>query len=152
MKRSDKQIEDKADIESIIRDSTICHLALSADDQPYVVPLNFGYDKGSFYFHCAMDGKKIDIIRRNPAVCFSFVADHRVVPSETSCGWTTMYRSVTGFGTASLVDDRKSKLAALGIIMRKYSNDEVRFEDKAVDNVLIIRVDVENMTGKVSSD
>lgn len=152
MRRSDKQIEDKAEIESIIRDSTICHLALCADDQPYVVPLNFGYDKESLYFHCAREGRKIDIIRRNPPVCFSFVPDHRVVPSETSCGWTTKYRSVTGFGTASLVDDRKSKVEALGIIMEQYSGDKVQFEDNAVDKVLIIRVDVESMTGKVSGD
>ncbi len=152
MRRSDRQITDKTEIESIINASTVCHLALSDGDQPYVVPLNFGYEDETLFFHCAHEGQKVDIIRRNPAVCFSFVPDHRLVPSETSCDWTTKYRSVTGFGTASLVDDRKSKVEALGIIMEQYSENKVQFEDRAVDKVLIIRVDIENMTGKVSGD
>ena len=152
MRRSERQIESKSDMESIIRDSTICHLALSDGGRPYIVPLNFGYEEGTLYFHCAKDGRKIDIIRRNPAVCFSFVPDHRVVPSESACGWITQYRSVTGFGTASLVESRKSKIKALEIIMRQYSEDKVQFGDNAVDKVLIIRVDVESMTGKVSGD
>jgi len=150
MRRSDRQIEGKTEIDSIIRGSTICTLALSDGDQPYVVPLNFGYEEGSLYFHSAKEGRKIDIIRGNPRVCFSFVGEHEVVASGKACNWTVRYQSVTGFGTASLIDDKNSKLTALGIIMRNYSDGEYRFEDKAVDKVLIIRVDIESMSGKAS--
>ena len=152
MRRSERQIESKAEMESIIRDSTICHLALSDDGRPYIVPLNFGYEKGALYFHCAKEGRKIDIIRLNSEACFSFVSDHRIVPSESACGWSTRYRSVTGFGTASLLEDRDSRKAALGIIMNQYSGDEVHFEDGAVDEVMIIRIEIESMTGKASGD
>lgn len=110
MRRSDRQIEDKIEIDSIIRSSTICHLALSEGDQPYVVPLNFGYEEGALYFHCAKEGRKIDIIRRNPRVCFSFVGDHRVVPSETPCGWTMRYREHDGEGEWILTRGRRPEV------------------------------------------
>jgi len=152
MRRSDKQIKDQTEIDSIIRGSAICHLALSDGDQPYVVPLNFGYENGTLFFHCAHEGQKVDIIRRNPRVCFSLVESHRMVTSETSCSWTTRYRSVTGFGTALIMEDRQSKAKALEVIMRQYSGGENQFEDKAVDKVLIIRIDIESMTGKASGD
>jgi nitroimidazol reductase NimA-like FMN-containing flavoprotein (pyridoxamine 5'-phosphate oxidase superfamily) len=152
MRRADREIREKMEIESIIRSSTTCHLALSDGDQPYVVPLNFGYEEGSLYFHSAKEGRKVDIIRRNPRVCFSFVGEHEVVSSGKACNWTARYQSVTGFGTASLIDEKNPKLTALGIIMRNYSDGGYRFEDKAVDKVLIIRVDIESMSGKMSGD
>ena len=65
MHRNEREITDKKDIDDIIRRCRVCHLAMCDEGQPYVVPLNFGYDGGFLYFHAAPEGRKIDIIKRN---------------------------------------------------------------------------------------
>ncbi len=68
MRRGDKEIKDMKEIEEIIREAKVCRLAFSVDNMPYIVPLSFGYEKGIFYFHSALVGKKIDMVKKNDRV------------------------------------------------------------------------------------
>jgi nitroimidazol reductase NimA-like FMN-containing flavoprotein (pyridoxamine 5'-phosphate oxidase superfamily) len=61
MRRKEKEITDKAVIESIILSSSVCRLALSEDNQPYIIPLCFGYEENTLYFHSAPEGKKLGL-------------------------------------------------------------------------------------------
>ncbi|MBU3917342.1 pyridoxamine 5'-phosphate oxidase family protein, partial [bacterium] len=70
MRRKEKEITDKAIIDSIINDSKVCRLGLSDDNRPYVVPLCFGYENDTLYFHSAHKGMKLDILKKNKQVCF----------------------------------------------------------------------------------
>ena len=72
MRRREKEITDESTLESIILASLVCRLALSDGNQPYIVPLCFGYQDKTLYFHSALEGKKIDIIKHNQNVCFEF--------------------------------------------------------------------------------
>ncbi len=119
-------------------------------DKPYLVPLCFGYRDGSIFFHSAQQGKKVDILKSNPNVCFAFDIDQEVTAAERACGWSMKYRSVVGFGKARMVEEGNDKRKALEIIMENYSAGEHSFDDSEVSSVLIIRVDIEEMTGKKS--
>jgi len=79
MRKKEKEITDKTEIESIILRSSVCRLALSEDNQPYIIPLCFGYEENTLYFHSALEGKKLGILRSNNKVCFEFDSDHRIV-------------------------------------------------------------------------
>jgi len=70
MKRSEREIKDRKEIEAIIERADVCRLGLSDDNMPYIIPMNFGYKDNRLYFHCAKKGKKIDIIKRNNSTCF----------------------------------------------------------------------------------
>jgi nitroimidazol reductase NimA-like FMN-containing flavoprotein (pyridoxamine 5'-phosphate oxidase superfamily) len=148
MRRSDREITDRNDIEDIIKKSRVCRLALADGNQPYIIPLNFGYRDNVLYFHSARDGKKIDILKRNPAVCFEFDIDHELVIAEKACDWGMKYRSVIGFGTASLVENMDQRHEALAIIMRQYSTASHEFDRATVHKTAIIKVEIEMMTGK----
>ncbi|MCP4755846.1 MAG: pyridoxamine 5'-phosphate oxidase family protein [Proteobacteria bacterium] len=150
MRRKDNEITDKAAIESIIRKATVCRLALSKDGFPYIVPLCFGYDGDSLYFHSALEGKKIDIIGENNNVCFEFDVDHELVADDDACSYGMKYRSVVGFGKAFLIDEPDRKRQALDIIMKQYSEGSFEYDEDLLDIALIIKVDIENMTGKMS--
>jgi nitroimidazol reductase NimA-like FMN-containing flavoprotein (pyridoxamine 5'-phosphate oxidase superfamily) len=150
MRREDKEIRDKKEIESIIEKATVCRVAFSENDVPYIVPLNFGYKDDCLYFHSAADGKKIEIIRQNNQVCFEVDTDQEVVKSETPCNWEMKYRSVIGFGKASFVDHLEEKRRALNIIMEHYSGDSYDYPEDAINNVAIVKVEIESMTGKKS--
>lgn len=137
-------------MEEIISRSTVCRLAMTDGDRPYLVPLCFGYRNGSLFFHSALQGRKVDILKRNPNVCFAFDIDQEVTAAERACGWSMRYRSVVGFGKARMVEEEDDKRKALEIIMENYSAGKHSFDDSEVSSVLIIRVDIEEMTGKKS--
>lgn len=150
MRRRDREIEDREAVESILREATVCRVALSVNDVPYVVPLNFGYEDGCLYFHSAPEGKKIEIIRQNRNVCFEVDIGHELVEAEKACDWTVRYRSVIGFGKAFLVNDPEEKRRALDIIVGHYSDRSYEYPEEAVSRVAIIKVEIESMTGKQS--
>ena len=151
MRRSDKQIKDLAELEAILRSAQICHLSMVDEGRPYVVPLNFGYEEGTLYFHSAPEGRKIDVLKQNPEVCFSVVARHEIVVSERACSWTAEFSSVTGTGKAAILTDRAGKEKGLTVLMSQYSDEKYDFSDEDLDGVVVIRVEVKEMTGKSST-
>jgi len=152
MRRKEKEIGDENEIESIIRKATVCRLAMSDNDQPYVVPLNFGYADRTLYFHSAPKGKKIEILERNDRVCFEFDVDVEIEPGEKACDWGARYKSVIGFGRAVFVESPDEKKHALDLVMAQYSKEVGAFQypEAKLNATAIIRVDIEEMTGKRS--
>ncbi len=150
MRKSEKEITDQTAMEAIIRSSLVCRLGLSDENRPYVVPLCFGYQDMALYFHGAREGKKIDLIRKNPYVCFEFDLNSGLVEAEKACRWGMSYQSVIGSGQATLVDHPEEKKGALKIIMEQYGDGEFSFPDDIIEKTGIIKIDIEEMSGKES--
>ena len=78
MRRHDSAVTEITDIESIISCSDVCRIAFADNDIPYIVTMNFGYTGGEnpcLYFHCAPEGRKIELIGKNNYVCFEMDTD-----------------------------------------------------------------------------
>ena len=150
MRRKEKEITDKTAMESIILKSSVCRLAFSEKNRPYIVPLCFGYEDDTLYFHSAREGRKLDILRKNNMVCFEFDIDNEIVEADDACAWGMKFQSVIGFGRGSIIDDIESKRKALNIIMQQYSRNSYEYPDKAVKKIVVIKVEIEHMTGKKS--
>lgn len=150
MRRSEKEIKDKAVIEDIIRQATACRLGMSLDDRPYVVPVNFGYEEDTFYVHGAMKGKKIDIITKNPHVCIELDIPLGLVKADDACFWGMHYKSVIGFGKAVILENIEEKRMGLAIIMAHYSDKSFAFDENFLAATAVIKVKIEGMTGKQS--
>lgn len=151
MRKKEKAVAEQSAVESIINSSLVCRLGMVDGNTAYVIPLNFGYRDNTLYFHTGHRGKKIDILRKNSRVCFECDTHHEVVTSENPCRWGMRYQSVVGFGKASLVDDPEFKKRALDIIMAHYGADDPGGYPAAnLEKTLIIRVDIESMTGRQS--
>jgi uncharacterized protein len=150
MRRKEKEITDKAVIESIILSASVCRLALSEDNHPYIIPLCFGYEDNALYVHSAPHGKKLDMLRINNAVCFEFDIDHRIVEAHDACGWSMNYRSVIGFGKASIVNDPEERAKAITTIIRHYTGRPLPYSEAKLKNTVIIKVEIESITGKES--
>lgn len=151
MRRSEQEITDRAEMDSIIRASQVCRLGLTDGREPYVVPLCFGYDGRALYFHCAKEGRKLDLLRENNRVCFEFDIVEGMVEADQACRWGIRYRSVIGVGMAALIEDLAEKRRALALLMAQYSRNTFTFPDKAVSSVTVIKVEIESMSGKQSS-
>ena len=150
MRRSEKEIADRSEIDAIIHRGQVCHLGLSDQGQPYVVPLCFGYDGKALYFHCAKAGRKLDILRRNNKVCFEIASVEGLVEADKGCDWGIRYQSVIGFGVAHLVDDATDKQNALRVIMAQYSQRTFSFPPETVLRTAVVKVEIESLTGKQS--
>jgi len=150
MRRSDKKITDESALKAVIQQSLVCRLGLSDGCQPYVVPLSFGYEDGFLYFHAALEGRKIEMIRRNYRVCFEFDVNAEIVEDLEACGWSMRYQSVIGFGKAVILDEIEEKRKGLEIIMRQYSDRPFLFPEESVARTAVIKVAIESMTGKQS--
>ena len=148
MRRSQREITDRAEIDAIIRHSRVCRLGLTDGDEPYVVPLCFGYDGEALYFHCAKEGRKLDILRRNNRVCFEFDIVEGIIKNTQACGWGVCYRSVIGVGTAHLVEKNDEKIKGLAVIMNQYTDGQFIFLDDAMARTFVIKVIIESVSGK----
>ena len=150
MRRKDNEITDWNEIEKIIQSAKVCHLALADGSQPYVVPLNFGYQDKTVYFHSAAEGRKIEMLRANPRVCVEFSLPLDLVRAEKSCEWGQAFKSVIGFGTARFIEDSAVKRAALDMILAHYGVSGGAYSDKRVTMTAVIAVALTEITGKRS--
>ena len=150
MRRTDKEIVSKAEIKDILDHGRVCHLGLSDNGMPYVVPVNYGYSDGYLYIHSAGEGRKIEILRSNNLVSFNIYVDESIRESAAACNWTMKYRSVMGTGKAYLLEKQDEKIEALRLIMRHHSDGEYQFDAAAVERVVIIKIVIDDLTGKKS--
>jgi uncharacterized protein len=146
-----RELTFKPELEEIIKKCQSCSLSM-ADEKamPYVLPMNFGYDKDVIYFHSSKKGKKIDILKQNPNVCVCFTTDHALdyVNEEVACSWSMKYRSVLAYGKVKFVEDYDEKLTALKHIMGNYSEREFKFNKPAVVDVQVFTVAIEKIEGR----
>ena len=150
MRRKEKEIINIDGIEKVIKSANVCRIGLVDGDEPYVVPICFGYERGALCFHGALEGRKTELIKKNNKVCFEIDTDVEVVASENPCKWAVKYRSVIGTGKASILRSDEEKTRALRLIMKKYSSAEFSFSKSNMDSVMVVKVAIESITGKQS--
>lgn len=141
---------DQDSLERIIKKCHICHLSMVDGNKPYTVGMNFGYKNKTIYLHCDKEGKKIEILKKNNNVSVFFTADTELFArhKEIGCSWRMRYRSVLAHGKAEFIHDHDEKHEALKIFMDNYSEEPVKFSKPAIDNILIIKIKVEEWTGR----
>lgn len=148
MRRKDREITEIREIEDILQKGQVCHLGLSNDDQPYVVPMNYGYSEGFLYLHSALEGQKADMARKNPRVCFEVDVDVQVTSDPEPCGWGCNYKSVIGTGSVEFLEGPEDKAEALNVIMEHYAGRSFEFPPQALSRILVWKIGVETLTGK----
>ncbi len=145
-----KDITELSELENIIKRCKTCHVAMVDGDKPYVLGFNFGYHNKTIYLHTLGYGKKIDILKKNPNVCVEFDTDHRYFArhEHVACSWRMAYRSVLVYGKVEFVQDFQEKLKALEILMANYSGKEFKFNKPSVDNICILKIPIQEITGR----
>ena len=153
MTRREREITDRQEIREILDRSRVAHIAMTDGDEPYVVPMNYGYamdDTGtlSLYIHGAMKGRKLDLMRQNPKVFFEMECDVQPFAGDIACRYGMAYRSVMGRGRAVFLEYPEEKDAALALLMKTQTGKEFHFDEKTLQVVTVIRIDVQEYTAK----
>jgi nitroimidazol reductase NimA-like FMN-containing flavoprotein (pyridoxamine 5'-phosphate oxidase superfamily) len=157
MRRTDKEVADVDGKLEIIDKNRVCRLALSDDNQPYIVPLNYGYsfenEVLTLYFHSAREGRKMDIIKRNNRACFEIDCGGALVEGERPCSYSYVFESVVGMGRIVLLDTVAEKEEGLNRLMRHQAGGGAayHFEEKMMERVVVYKMVVEAFWGKRGS-
>ncbi len=152
MTRREQQVTNINEITEILEKSKVVHVGMIDGDEPYVVPMNYGYifedGKLTIYLHGARRGRKIDVIKANPKVFYEMCCDITPFEGEVACKYGITYASIMGRGLATLVEDVEEKKKALSILMKTQIGKDFQFEDKLTTVVSIIKIDTLEFTAK----
>ena len=148
LRRKEREITDRAEIDAILRSAKVMRLALADNNIPFVVPVFFAYDGTAVYFHSARMGTKIDIMQRNPNVCFEVSVDQSVIESDRACDFEAKHRTVIGFGKVTFLADDAAKIQALNRIVARFSDKKFEYPPVNLDHTAVIRIDIESIKGK----
>ncbi len=152
MTRREREVTDITEIKDILDRSKIVHVGMIDGDEPYVVPMNYGYtiEDGvlTLYLHGARRGRKIDAMRANPKVFFEMECDLVPFESDVACKYGLAYASVMGRGTAEILEDMDEKRRGLSIFMKTQTGKDFSFDDRMAEVVSVIKITALEFTAK----
>lgn len=155
MKNAEREITDPAAIDRVLLEGKFATIAMCRGDEPYVVTLSHGYDPGrkALYFHSALEGLKIEILRANPRVCATVILDRGYLTGKCSHA----YDSVVLTGRLGLVESLEEKKHGMNVMLERLEKDpdEVRRrvlkDESRYRTTSILRLDIESIRGKSGS-
>ena len=152
MTKRERQVTDEQQIWGILDRAKFLHLGLAVNNEPYVVPMSYGYTHENgrlvLYLHSAVRGKKLDMIRSNPNVFFELDCDQLPFEGQKPCQYGLSYSSVMGRGRATIVADAQEKEKAMTLLMKTQTGKDFSFTEELVSIVAVIRIDVTEYTAK----
>ena len=152
MRRHDREITDSREILSIVNECQVIRLAM-LDDQglPYIIPLNFGYRFAdgvfTFYCHSAREGRKLELLRRDPRVSFEMDCRGALDEHDVACQCGYYFASVTGVGHVEFLDGEE-KLVALTALMRHMAGREDQFTEQQAHAVEVFAIRADKLSAK----
>lgn len=146
-------IDDQNKLEEVLAACDICYVGITdLEGNPYVLPMNFGYQDGKIYLHSGPTGSSIDMLARNSRVCITFCTDRELTCQhpKMACSYRMKAKSVICRGNVTFLpdDDLTAKRAALDILMHHYTDRDFVYSDPAVRNVRIWVVGIDEISGR----
>lgn len=152
MRRKDREVTDKDTIKYILEKCKVLHLGITDDGNPYIVPMNYGYEfhdeKLTIYVHCALEGRKINILKKNNSCCVQMECDGKLLENEIACKYGYSFYSLIGFGKATILENSKEKAQALKLLMKVQTGKDFDFTEEMVSRVNVIRIDCNTYSAK----
>ena len=143
-------ITDRTEIDAILKQGKTCYVAMSDDNVPYVLPMNFAMDGDRVILHSAQCGRMWETIRKNPKVCINWTLGEDLAwqDIQVGCSYRVKSKSVIVEGTAEIIDDFEEKYRIMQQFMTQYSELPFKFSTPAIRNVGIILVNIDKLSAK----
>lgn len=143
-------IENRTEIEEIIQSCKTCYVAMSENDVPYVLPMNFALAGDVVILHSDQSGRMWEMLHQNPKVCINWTLGEELAWQDVrvGCSYRVKSKSVLVEGTVEFVDDYDEKERCLHLLMAQYSDRTFKFNTPAVKNVGILKVHIEKISAK----
>lgn len=153
LRRKEKAITDENEMSAVLENTKYVTVAMCKNNEPYLVTLSHGYDseKKCIYFHCAQEGKKIDILGENDKVWGQALIDMGYVKGRCD----HLFVTTQFMGRVSFVDNIEEKRHGLQIMIKALEEEpekvmEAQLTKNSLERVKVGRIDIEYMSGKKS--
>ena len=155
--RAHSWVEQREEMEAILTGNGLGFLGMVDGSTPYVIPLNYSYHEGGkIYFHCALIGKKLELIRKSPHVTLTVARQLRpVMRHEYRNPCHLDSESVVCSGTARILDDpteRRGKLNEFNHFFRPTGPKSEEITEEQARGCLVVEIQVREMTGRRELD
>lgn len=153
MRRKDREIVEKDKLVEVLEMCKTASVAMIDEGVPYVVPLSYGYEMQEdktlvLYFHCAKEGRKLDILHKNSKVCFTIFSEGEPLHAEVPCNSGYYYASIIGNGDVEFIEETSKKCYALGKMFERQAGRWVDFTKEQADAVCVFQIVSKEFTGK----
>jgi uncharacterized protein len=152
-RRKERIMNTTQEMELLLERMPVGRLAVTTEDGPYVVAVNYLFLEGNIYFHSGQEGRKIEALRADPRVCFLVDDVGPQVLWDKGCGISQVYESVACFAKAEFVDDPLEKKRILERLVRKFvpaDHPLPPMEGPNLERTAVVRLVVESMSGKAN--
>jgi uncharacterized protein len=150
-RRRDRMMKTSQEMRLLLERMPVGRLAVTTEDGPYIVAVNFVFFAGNIYFHSAQSGRKMAALRADSRVCFHVDEVGPQVLSGKGCGISQIYKSVVCFGTAEFVESPLEKRDILERMVRKYVPADCALSpmtEQHIKMTAVVRIVIKTMTGK----
>lgn len=143
-------IHDRTEIDNILKQCKTCWVAMSENDVPYVLPMNFAMDGDRVILHSAQQGRMWETIKKNPKVCINWILGEDLAwqDEQVACSYRVKSKSVLVEGTAEIIEDFEEKARIVRQFMTQYSELPFKFNEPAIRNVGILLVPITKLSAK----
>ena len=143
-------IQKREELDEVILSCKTCYLAMSLNDQPYVLPMNFGFDGDFVILHSAMHGRMWETLHQNPKVSINWTLGEELAWQDVrvGCSYRVKSASVVVEGDAEFIDDYDEKYRCMLKTMAQYSDRPFKFNPPAIRNVGVIKVHIRKISGR----
>lgn len=153
MRRKDREVTDPKEIKAIINKADACRIALAVENTPYIVALNFGYEWNDelpvFYFHCAHEGKKLDMMKQNSLVCLQLDVEHEFEYIEETVYCTMNYGSIIAMGKLEIITDEAERIKGLDLLMEHSVRPlPEKYPESSLKRTTVLRLTINELTAK----
>jgi len=151
-RRKERVMKTREEMAALLDRMAVGRLALTTEEGPYVLPVNFLFADDCIYFHSGRKGRKVEALRADPRVCFLVDQPGPQVTWERGCGLSQIYESVMCFGKAVFVESPEEKRNILERMVRKFvpAESPPPLKDADIENTAVVRIRIEWMTGKAN--
>jgi len=144
-------IKDRTEIDAILKECKTCYVAMSDNNIPYILPMNFAMEGDRVILHSAQEGRMWETIKKNPKVCISWTLGEELAwqDEQVGCSYRVRSKSVLIEGTVEIIDDVEEKERLFKHFMTHYSDLPFKFNAPAIRNVGVMVVPITHLTAKV---
>jgi len=137
MRKASREMDAEFALEVFDRAPYVTVSMTRPDGRPYGIPLSLvRTDEKTFYFHCALEGEKLDCIAHQPLVCLSAVSRCTPTVGPKDGNFTLQYKSATAIGRAEPVTGKEEKIEALRAICLRFLPQHMDAFDDAIQRSL----------------
>jgi len=152
MLKAKLEVTDREKISDFLKNNRVVRLAFNTDSAPYIVPMNYGFEYNDgelvLFLHCATQGRKIELIKKDPYIGFEIDATINTVTADVACRFSIKYESVIGTGHICITDDAE-KVNCLNKIMLQFSGKEKwEYDEKFLKRTSTLKLIVDDFTMK----